>query len=412
MKLRFSLLSLFVFLLVNNVSASNEVKIQKKPIALEANELSVVVFDFPVNALVIRSLNQVYSLNLDIFIANKVYTIQSLDEHADSIQSNLLVFESNNTIELRSRFSQEVEVIGIYVPPISPVVAQIHRRTSCEEPENIVPQSVWRAGLPDPIPGRVKTTTHHCVVHHAASDNSNTNYTQLVRSFYTLHTQVNGWDDIGYNYLIAPNGDIYAGRDPELFFIQQHNVQGAHFCSKNANTMGVCLIGNYSQLAPSDTMILSLEKLLTWKYVLDTLMPNSSFPHPFPSGNNLPALVGHRDGCATQCPGDSVYSRLSDLRDRLQNNFNICLPWVGSVNKYAKAPFKIINNQNTWNIEGQNIQNIEVFDIMGRKLEYILLSSNSNSLELQIDASTNQMLIFIIKQNGTWYTHKTIQFAN
>jgi len=183
MKLPFSLLSLLFILPFIKLNANTEVKIQKQSITLIANELSVLVFDFPVNTLVVRSLNQVNSFDLDIRIANKSYTIQSLDEHADSIQSNLLVFESNNSIEIQSKFSQMVEIIGMYVPPISPIIAQIHRRTSCEEPENIVPQSVWRAGLPDPIPGRVKTTTHHCVVHHAASDNSNTNYTQLVRSF-------------------------------------------------------------------------------------------------------------------------------------------------------------------------------------------------------------------------------------
>lgn len=410
MKLPFSLLSLLFILPFIKLNANTEVKIQKQSITLIANELSVLVFDFPVNTLVVRSLNQVNSFDLDIRIANKSYTIQSLDEHADSIQSNLLVFESNNSIEIQSKFSQMVEIIGMYVPPISPIIAQIHRRTSCEEPENIVPQSVWRAGLPDPIPGRVKTTTHHCVVHHAASDNSNTNYTQLVRSFYTLHTQVNGWDDIGYNYLIAPNGDIYAGRDPELFFIQQHNVQGAHFCSKNTNTMGVCLIGNYTQLAPSDTMMESLEKLLTWKYVLDTLMPTKSFPHPFPSGADLPALVGHRDGCATQCPGDSVYIRLSDFRNKLQDNFNACLPWVGSVRSYSSSSFKIYNNLNQWNIDGQNIEDIEVYNVLGHKLDYTTIQTNENSITIQIASNPSQLLIFKIKQNAMWYSYKTFQF--
>lgn len=50
------------------------------------------------------------------------------------------------------------------------------------------------------------------------------------------HVSGNGWEDIGYNYLIANDGDKYYGRS--LFF------QGAHAKGYNANSIGICLTGS------------------------------------------------------------------------------------------------------------------------------------------------------------------------
>ncbi len=265
------------------------------------------------------------------------------DIHADKIQSNLQIFEATSQFELKNFTGSKLTLYFQYVSTlISLPNTLVNKRANCEMPVGIISQSYWRQGLDAPTPGREKTKTHHCVIHHSAGGNNVTDYTQLVRSYYVQHTQVNGWDDIAYNYLIAPNGDIYAGRDPEKNDISQDNVLGAHFCSKNANTMGVCLIGDYQNLEPRDSLLNSLIHLLTWKYTKDTLSPTSETKHPYNTGSLLKALCGHRDGCATECPGNRVYSKLDSLRTVVLNHYNACLPFLNSRENVTKLNTSIL----------------------------------------------------------------------
>lgn len=172
-----------------------------------------------------------------------------------------------------------------------------------------VAQSEWRAGLPSPAYTRSFTAVTHVVVHHSAGSNSSTNYTQVVRDIYLLHTQVNGWSDIGYNYLIAQDGTIYTGRDPAGG--EQDNVLGAHFCGSNSGTMGVCLLGDYMTADPSTATWDALQQITAYKMEKENLDPLEAYAHAF---GELPAIIGHRDGCSTLCPGENVYEQLGELR--------------------------------------------------------------------------------------------------
>ena len=193
-----------------------------------------------------------------------------------------------------------------------PVFNSEDRKSGSDCPIEIspIPQSEWRAGLAPPNYTRSFTNVLHVVVHHAAGSNSNTNYIQVVRDIYVYHTEVNGWSDIGYNYLIAQDGTIFTGRDPNEG--EQDNVLGAHFCGKNSGTMGICLLGNYETAIPTSTALQSLTTLVTYKIDKEALDPFGQYPH---SSGNLPTILGHRDGCSTACPGANVYRLLDDLRN-------------------------------------------------------------------------------------------------
>lgn len=219
------------------------------------------------------------------------------------------------------------------------IYQQVQSRSDCMPPE-IIPQSVWRQGLDAPKPGRTSTPTHHCIVHHSASNTYDTNYTQVVRAYYVYHTTVNGWDDIGYNYLVAPNGLVYAGRDPEKPEISQDEVTGAHFCGKNSYTMGVCVIGDYKNNLPSDTALLALRKLLSWKVFKDNLNVTGQMIHPPATGSYLPVIAGHKDGCATECPGNNLYVKLEQLRSELIP----CSPTAGAISYIKNGFYQIKGN--------------------------------------------------------------------
>jgi len=254
----------------------------------------------------------------------------SVDQHApeEFTQSNLVHFDKpirSLILHLDGQITP-LEIWFQYVPPLAPIPRPAGDRgqTPCDQPQWI-PQSYWRTGLPTPGGARRRTPTQHCVIHHAASSNADTNYTELVRSFYIYHTQVNGWDDIGYNFLIAANGDLYAGRDPLNSGIAQDEVLGAHFCGKNGYTMGVCMIGDYDFIPPTDASVEKLVTLLSWKSFKDGLDPLGVKPHPDSlSGAELNVICGHRDGCSTSCPGDYVYEKLYQFRDQVKERIGEC----------------------------------------------------------------------------------------
>ena len=50
------------------------------------------------------------------------------------------------------------------------------------------------------------TTVTHLIVHHTAGSNTSSDWPAVVRSIWNFHIFTNGWSDIGYNYLIDPNG--------------------------------------------------------------------------------------------------------------------------------------------------------------------------------------------------------------
>lgn len=168
------------------------------------------------------------------------------------------------------------------------------------------------------------TQVSHLIVHHSAGQNSSSDWAAVVRSIWNFHVNDRGWSDIGYNWLIAPSGDIFQGRGD--------NVQGAHFCGTNSKTMGVCMMGTYMTVLPTDTSIISLQKLLSWKACKEDIDPLGIKYHPS-SGLMLHQISGHRDGCATACPGDAFYPTFPSLRQKIKLRVdNNC------ANIYAPAP--------------------------------------------------------------------------
>jgi hypothetical protein len=62
----------------------------------------------------------------------------------------------------------------------------------------------------------------HLIVHHTVSNNSSSDWPAVVRAIWNFHTYGRGWGDIGYNYLVDPNGVIYEGHNGG------DNVVGTH----------------------------------------------------------------------------------------------------------------------------------------------------------------------------------------
>ena len=157
-------------------------------------------------------------------------------------------------------------------------------------------------------------------VHHTVNANTYTRAQApaLVRGIYYYHTQVNGWNDIGYNFLIDRFGTIYEGRYGGV----AKAVRGAQVLGFNSWSTGVALIGTFETQAPSPAAVTSLERLLSWKLDLSHLDPlgtariQCSTTEMYKAGQwvTVPVILGHRQVNYTECPGNVLFGMLPAIR--------------------------------------------------------------------------------------------------
>jgi flagellar hook assembly protein FlgD len=157
------------------------------------------------------------------------------------------------------------------------------------------------------------------IVHHTVNTNAYTRAQApaIVRGIETYHVQGNGWNDIGYNFLIDRYGQIYEGRGGGI----DKNVIGAHSEGFNTGSVGVALIGTYSSIGPTAAQRQALVDLLAWRLdvahvdplsiVATTSLGNSRFRRGAPL--RLRAISGHRDTYFTSCPGTNLYGQLPSI---------------------------------------------------------------------------------------------------
>ena len=193
-------------------------------------------------------------------------------------------------------------------------------------------------------------TVTHLIVHHTATGNEASDWPAVMRSIWNFHVFTNGWSDLGYNYLVDPNGMIYEGR------AGGDNVLGAHFSCANSGTMGTAMLGTYTDVVPTEQALTRLKYLLAWKSDQRGIDPSGVSYH---GGTqlNLQNISGHRDANAstapnacpgTECPGNSLYPRLPGIRNEVKmladpsNDFSLAAnPPVGSVQVGSSANFTI-----------------------------------------------------------------------
>jgi hypothetical protein len=154
------------------------------------------------------------------------------------------------------------------------------------------------------------------VVHHTAGTNTYTpaQAAAIVRGIEVYHVKGNGWNDIGYNFLVDRYGTVYEGRGGGI----DRNVVGAHAEGFNTGSVGVALIGNFQAATPPKAMQQSLVKLLAWRLDVAHVDPLSKVVYV--SGGNakyragkvvtVRAISGHRDTGPSECPGNVAYALL------------------------------------------------------------------------------------------------------
>jgi hypothetical protein len=160
---------------------------------------------------------------------------------------------------------------------------------------------------------------YFAIIHHTAGSNSYGPGTSpaIVRGIELYHVRGNGWNDIGYNFLVDRYGQVFEGRAGGV----DRNVIGAQAEGFNTGSVGIAVIGNYATAQITPATQTALARLLAWRLDVGHIDPlgfvtwtsggNPKYPRGVPV--LLRTISGHRDTGFTSCPGTRLYARLPDL---------------------------------------------------------------------------------------------------
>nr|AMQ10341.1 peptidoglycan recognition protein [Laodelphax striatellus] len=122
---------------------------------------------------------------------------------------------------------------------------------------------------------KAANTTQECIAH--------------MKSIQHYHQITKGWDDIGYNFVICGDENIYEGRG-------WYNI-GAHATTHNSHSIGIAFIGDYTDVLPSTDMLQLAKHLITCGLEKNIIIEDY-------------VLYGHRDVGNTECPGNTLYGEI------------------------------------------------------------------------------------------------------
>ena len=148
--------------------------------------------------------------------------------------------------------------------------------------DGIVGERTW-AALKSAEKGELKKSTrtiNEIIVHCSATPEGKDYTLDTIRQWHLQR----GFSDIGYHYVIHPDGLVEEGRDV--------NIAGAHCSGHNSKSIGICYIGGMTadNKKAKDTRTSEQRTMLLWLLMkMRKLYPSAK-------------IHGHRDFAAKDCP--------------------------------------------------------------------------------------------------------------
>ncbi|MFC1765930.1 peptidoglycan recognition family protein [Planctomycetota bacterium] len=138
-------------------------------------------------------------------------------------------------------------------------------------------------------PRNVERSWGAIVIHHSGTPNGN------AAIFDRWHREGNHWQGVGYDFVIGNGTDSPDGA-VEVTFRWRQQIAGAHCKTPdnwaNQTAVGICLVGNYNETAPTPKQIASLQQLVEFlrhRYRIDS---RAVYTHQHTPGARV-----------TDCPG-------------------------------------------------------------------------------------------------------------
>ncbi|XP_058838802.1 peptidoglycan-recognition protein LC isoform X5 [Topomyia yanbarensis] len=160
------------------------------------------------------------------------------------------------------------------------------------KPLRIVTRNEWLAQPPKETLALLKLPVHKVIIAHTASEGCTTQTACAYRVRFIQETHMASediGDDIGYNFLIGGDGNVYEGRGWLTI--------GAYLRGQNSKSEGIAFIGDYQHLQPTRTQFDALDSLLMNGTKSGYLVDNFK-------------LYGARQWQPTYSPGNILYERL------------------------------------------------------------------------------------------------------
>jgi hypothetical protein len=137
-------------------------------------------------------------------------------------------------------------------------------------------------GVPEPGPGATEAES-----------------AEHLRLLQRAHMNSNKWADIGYQFLIDPEGRIFEGR--RMTWVGAHSGRddstGQNF---NIDNIGISLMGNFESRSPTAKALAALER------TLDHFRREYGIP--------MQRVRAHREWKSTECPGDRLMDWVENYR--------------------------------------------------------------------------------------------------
>ena len=202
-------------------------------------------------------------------------------------------------------------------------LARAARRRQVGAPA-IIPRAAWGGDSVVPRSSPAFGQVQLAFVHHTVNANEYgpEDSAAIVLGIARYHRDHNGWNDIGYNFLVDRYGQIFEGRAGGVDLA----IVGAQAQGFNSVSTGIACLGTFTTVAQTEAGIDALARVIGWKLSLHgipvqgtvTVTSAGGESNRYRSGTpvTFQRISGHRDGNATSCPGDVLYGQLADLRVR------------------------------------------------------------------------------------------------
>ncbi|TMW40784.1 hypothetical protein DOY81_014135, partial [Sarcophaga bullata] len=157
---------------------------------------------------------------------------------------------------------------------------------------SIIPRNTWLALEPFEDYEYIEGPVDIVVICHTGgeSSTSTSRNMELIRNIQTYHVDTKGWEDIGYNFLIGCDGNVYEGRG--------WGVVGAHTYGYNRRSIGITFIGSFTGVLPTEKALEACKNLLM-RGVNEGHLTNDF------------KLLGHRQCIETVSPGRLLFQEIS-----------------------------------------------------------------------------------------------------
>ncbi|XP_002069134.2 uncharacterized protein LOC6646515 [Drosophila willistoni] len=154
---------------------------------------------------------------------------------------------------------------------------------------HILDRSEWQGEPPTQLYAHLRLPVSNVIIHHTASEGCDTEEICIyrMRVIQTFHMKSLGWSDIGYNFLVGGDGQVYVGRG--------WHVQGQHVKGYGPVSISIAFIGTFVNVEPPARQIEAAKRLMEEGVRLHKLHPDYH-------------IYAHRQLSPTESPGEKLYN--------------------------------------------------------------------------------------------------------